>query len=243
MPADTVRHLQVLRLRSGDELTVFDGRGGEWEARLLSTAGPVRAEILCHVAIERELPWAVTLAVAMPANDRMDWLMEKATEMGAAAIQPLMSARSVLRLEGERAARRVAHWQAAVVAACEQCGRNRVPEVRPVLSLANWFSTLPAFNDPDVRGEARCLLAAPREGGATSFAAWAGPHKARLQATAVAAGAILVLSGPEGGLDPEEAARARAAGFAAVSLGPRVLRAETAPLAFLAALGGLALQE
>ena len=243
MPADTVRHLHALRLRPGDEFHVFDGRGGEWEARLVSTAGQARAEILRHVPIERELPWAVTLAVGMPANDRMDWLMEKATEMGVAALQPLMTVRSVLRLEGERAARRVAHWQAVVVAACEQCGRNRIPEVRAVLSLQSWLATLPAFDGSEAGGRARCVLAAPREAHAAPFAVWAAQYEASLQADPLAARSILALSGPEGGLDAEEAARARAAGFAPVSLGSRVLRAETAPLAFLAAFGGLAPQD
>ncbi len=221
LPAAAKRHLHVLRLRGGDAVELFDGTGGEWQARVLDNA---RVEVLGHDAIERELDVRVTLALAMPANERMDWLVEKATELGAAQLQPLQSARSVLRLHGERAQRRQAHWQAIAEAACAQCGRNRVPQVLQVRELDDWLGTLPAPRPT----QARCLLAAPAHGAASSYAAWsAGPG---------AVAEVLALSGPEGGLEAGEIASAGAAGFAAVSLGPRVLRAETAPLALLAAL-------
>ncbi len=230
LPRDLVRHVQALRLRPGDALTLFDGLGGEWQGQLVSPAPAASVELMRHLAVERELPWAVTLAVGMPANERMDWLMEKATELGAARVQPLMTARTVLRLDGERALRRTAHWQAVAQAACEQCGRNQLPQVAVAARLEAWLAALPPHTGTGVA--ARCLLAAPSEGQALPFAAWAGLDAARPGG----AHEIVVLSGPEGGLSPDEIALAQRAGFVAVSLGPRVLRAETAPLAWLAAL-------
>jgi 16S rRNA (uracil1498-N3)-methyltransferase len=163
----------------------------------------------------------------MPANERMDWLVEKATELGAAAVQPLMTSRTVLRLEGERAVRRAAHWQAIAQAACEQCGRNRIPAVHAAAGLEAWLASLP----PQAGTVARCVLSAPGQGQALSFAAWVG--------AAAGWSALTVLSGPEGGLSPEETSLAVRAGFVPVSLGPRVLRAETAPLALLGAWAAL----
>ncbi|MFP5249911.1 MAG: 16S rRNA (uracil(1498)-N(3))-methyltransferase, partial [Acidobacteriota bacterium] len=186
-----------------------------------------RVEILRHLPVERELSPAVTLAVGMPANERMDWLVEKATELGAAAVQPLMTSRTVLRLEGERAVRRAAHWQAIAQAACEQCGRNRIPVVHAAAGLEVWLASLP----PQAGTVARCVLSAPGQGQALSFAAWVG--------AAAGWSALTVLSGPEGGLSPEETSLAVRAGFVPVSLGPRVLRAETAPLALLGAWAAL----
>jgi 16S rRNA (uracil1498-N3)-methyltransferase len=224
LPPASARHLQALRLRNGDALTLFDGGGGEWQARLLQA--PARVELLQHVDVERELPWDVTIAAGMPANERMDWLVEKATELGVACIQPLMTERSVLRLQGERAQRRAAHWQGVAQAACEQCGRNRVPEVALALNLRDWLVGLgtPAAD------ELRCMLAAPRQGEAQGVAEW--------RAGLAAVRRLRVLSGPEGGFGPDEILAAERAGFRALSLGPRVLRAETAPLALLAALAG-----
>jgi 16S rRNA (uracil1498-N3)-methyltransferase len=166
------------------------------------------------VDIEREPNRQVHLAVGMPANERMDWLVEKATELGAASIQPLRAERSVLKLAGERAQKKTAHWQAIAIAACEQCGRNRVPAVHEVMSLDEWL--------PQAQAAARWML---------TVAADAVP-------LAIDAGvaALVLLSGPEGGLSAGEEARARAAGFMPRSLGPRVLRAETAPLAALSRL-------
>jgi len=183
----------------------------------------VLAVVGAHRAVERELACAVTLAVGMPANERMDALVEKAAELGAAAVQPLVTQRSVLRLAGERAERRRTHWQAVAVAACEQCGRNRVPPVAAVRSLADWLYALPAAAD----GEARLLL---------SF----GPDARALPAAAGRVRTVTVLSGPEGGLTLDEERAARERGFVPVTLGARVLRADTAPLA---ALAWLALQD
>jgi 16S rRNA (uracil1498-N3)-methyltransferase len=175
----------------------------------------VRVRLLAHRPVERELAWNVTLAVGMPANERMDWLVEKATELGAAAIQPLLCERAVLRLDDERAERKRAHWQALVESAAEQCGRTRVPRVQAVRRLAD------VLQDPALPA-VRWLL---------SPVASAGPTRPPTPEP------LVVLSGPEGGLSPTEEAAARAAGFSSVTLGPRILRAETAPLAVLAWLG------
>lgn len=222
LPEAATRHAQVRRVQPGDTLRLFDGLGHEAPAEVLAMG---RREVTVRVgepaAVDRELPFAVTLAVGMPGNDRMDALVEKATELGMAALQPLVCERSVLRLDGQRADRRREHWQGVAVAAAEQCGRTRVPAVAAVRGLAEWLAALP----PAI-AEARWLLcpdaaAAPA---ATVFAGRPG------------AAPVLALSGPEGGLTEAEQAAARANGFVPLSLGPRVLRADTAPLALLAAL-------
>jgi 16S rRNA (uracil1498-N3)-methyltransferase len=168
-----------------------------------------------HQALERELPRHVTLAVGMPANERMDGLIEKATELGAAAIQPLVCERSVLRLAGVRAERKAAHWQAIAMAACEQCGRNRIPQVSAPQALREWLAARPRD-----AASARWLLSLD------DARSWPPPH--------ASGQAIEILSGPEGGLTSAEEIAARAAGFVATSLGVRILRADTAPLAALA---------
>ncbi|MDD0839491.1 16S rRNA (uracil(1498)-N(3))-methyltransferase [Curvibacter sp. HBC61] len=222
LPPGTARHVQVLRLQPGDTLTLFNGEGGEFEATVTRMGrSDVDVEVGAHHAIERELSRAVHLVVAMPANDRMDWLVEKATELGAASIQPVMAAHNVLRLKGERADKKVAHWQAVAVGACEQCGRNRVPLLHPVLDLADWLRRAGPLAPEQTR-----MLLSLREG-TRPLAAWPwGQHP----------GALTVLNGPEGGLNREEEDAAVAAGFVPFTLGPRVLRAETAPLAVLAGL-------
>jgi 16S rRNA (uracil1498-N3)-methyltransferase len=220
------RHVQVLRLQPGDALTLFDGNGGEWRATIVRI-GRHSVDVVPeqHAAIERELPRRVTLALGMPANDRMDDLVEKAVELGVAALQPLICERSVLRLTGERAQKRTAHWQAIAVAACEQSGRNRVPDIAAPLHLSDWLGD--GLVDHTGSATERVLLSLAAD--ATAIATWAktvAPH----------AGCV-VLSGPEGGLSDAEIAQATAQRFAPVSLGPRVLRADTAPLAALAWLG------
>ena len=216
LPPVAARHVQVRRMQPGEPLVLFDGQGREAAAVVVAMrrdAVDVRVESAPE-AVDRELPTAVTLAVGMPANERMDWLVEKAAELGAVRVQPLLAERSVLRLAGERAERRREHWQGIAVAACEQCGRARVPVVEPVRTLAEWLQAPPA-------GALRWMLS-PGEAGP------ARPAEGR---------PVVVLSGPEGGLSPAEVAAARSAGFQGVGLGPRVLRAETAPLAVLAWLG------
>ena len=221
LPPGAVRHVQVLRLRPGDALVLFDGRGGEYDATLThlgrSEAG---VRVGAHRAVERELARPVTLAVGMPANERMDTLVEKATELGAAAIQPLVCERSVLRLHGERAQKKQAHWRGVAVAAAEQCGRTRLPEVHAVTALAAWLR-----HATDAPASVRWLL---DPGDATPLS--------RL-AESLGDEGVLLLSGPEGGFSDAERELALAAGFVAASLGPRVLRADTAPLAALACIG------
>jgi 16S rRNA (uracil1498-N3)-methyltransferase len=214
LPAGAARHVQVLRLQPGDPLTLFDGRGGEYAARVQQMGrSDVQVQVEAHDPVEREAAVQVQLAVGMPANERMDWLVEKAAELGAAAIWPLLAERSVLRPAGERAQKKQAHWQGVAIAACEQCGRNRVPLVHPVQPLADWLAAQPRA------GLVLSLRPATR-----ALAAQAGGNP------------VTLLSGPEGGLAPAEEEAALARGWQPVHLGARVLRAETAPLAALALL-------
>jgi 16S rRNA (uracil1498-N3)-methyltransferase len=224
LPPSAARHVQVLRLQPGSPVTLFDGSGHEWQAEVSAMSrSEVRVHLQARRLVQRELRQDVTLAVVMPANDRMDGLVEKATELGVACIQPLMSERSVLRLSGERADKKVAHWTGVGVAACEQSGRTKLPRIAPVKSLAAWLAELPA----EALEQRRWLLSPTAAQPLSSL-------------NAVAAKQTLVLSGPEGGLSPAEEQAARDCGFLAAQLGPRILRADTAPLAVL---GWLALQE
>ena len=217
LPPGPARHVQVLRLQPGDALTLFNGEGGEFEARVTRMGrSEVEVELGAHQAIEREAARAVHLLCGITANERMDWLVEKATELGVASITPLLAERSVLKLKGERADKKRAHWQGVAVAAAEQCGRNRVPLLHAALDLSDWLSR------PTAEG-VRCMLSLAQ--GTRS-----------LSAAATGAAPLVVLSGPEGGLSPAEEALALSSGFVPVTLGSRVLRAETAPLAVLAAL-------
>jgi 16S rRNA (uracil1498-N3)-methyltransferase len=202
LPDGAARHVQVLRLQPGAALTLFDGSGAEWPADVVQmTRHAVVVRTGARREVDRELALNVTLALGVPTNERMDAVVEKATELGVAAIQPLLCERSVLRLAGERADKRREHWQAVAIAACEQSGRNRVPH------------------------EARWLLSTSET----------TPLHARADHPAMTA--VLALSGPEGGLSPAEEDSARERAFESISLGPRVLRADTAPLALLAYLG------
>ena len=223
LPAGAARHVQVLRMQPGDALTLFDGAGGEYAATVERMGrSDVSVTVGAHLPVEREAPRAVHLAVGMPANERMDWLVEKATELGVASIQPLATAHGVLRLAGERAEKKRAHWEAIAVAACEQCGRNRVPVIHPVQPFAGWLETQ---GGPAVR----LVL---------SFAE--GTRSLADMATGEQQQGVTVLSGPEGGLSAGEEQQAIARGFAPVTLGTRVLRAETAALAALVSLVSLA---
>lgn len=224
LPPGAARHVQVLRMQPGQALTLFDGRGGEYAA-VVERMGrsEVTVNVGAHDPVEREAPQAVHLALGMPANDRMDWLVEKATELGATSVQPLMTAHGVLRLAGERAEKKRAHWEAIAIAACEQCGRNRVPLIHPVRAYADWLGDAQA----DDRMQRVVLSLAPGT-----------QPLAELARTAPGTAAWRVLSGPEGGLSADEEAHALAQGFRPARLGPRVLRAETAALAALTLLGG-----
>jgi 16S rRNA (uracil1498-N3)-methyltransferase len=250
LPEGAARHAQVRRVQPGDELRLFDGRGHEHAAQLLEMgrkAVMVRVGPAC--ATLPEMPQRLTLALGMPANERMDTLVEKATELGVHAIQPLECERSVLRLSGERAQRKREHWQAVAVAASEQCGRAWVPQVAEVQPLAGWLQAVArkrAATDADAGSAAGAAVAGAAAGADTtprtlrlvlSFSPDAVSPAAALQALGLRDGgdqAVFALSGPEGGLSPAEEAAARAAGFQPVTLGPRVLRADTAPLALLA---------
>ncbi|GER14057.1 16S rRNA (uracil(1498)-N(3))-methyltransferase [Variovorax boronicumulans] len=225
LPPGAARHVQVLRMQPGDTLTLFDGAGGEYAATVERMGrSEVAVTVGDHTPVEREAARAVHLAVGMPANERMDWLVEKATELGVTSIQPLATAHGVLRLSGERAEKKRAHWEAIAVAACEQCGRNRVPVIHPVQSFAGWLGGATATDTTTTR---LVLSLAEATRAVTAVAT-------DIPSTQPA----LVLSGPEGGLSASEEQDAIARGFAPATLGARVLRAETAALAALVSLVG-----
>ena len=207
-----------LRLKAGDAITVFDGRGGEYDATLQRIdKDRVDVKVGAFRADERESALALGLVQGLPeAADKMDWVIQKATELGVAWVQPLICERSVVRLSGERAERREAHWRRVAVAAAEQCGRTRVPEVRPTLGFQSWIA-LPS--------EAARWMLEPRAPALATRAAPATP--------------VEMLVGPEGGLSERERDLAVHKGFEGVGLGPRVLRTETAPLAALATIHAL----
>ncbi|HWD35438.1 MAG TPA: 16S rRNA (uracil(1498)-N(3))-methyltransferase, partial [Casimicrobiaceae bacterium] len=220
LPPEQSRHVaQALRMRVGDALTLFTGPGGEYEATIERIERrDVVVRIEHHVAIERESTFPVTLVQAVIAGDMMDFVVRKAVELGVAAVVPVQAARSQ-GVPATRAARRAAHWRQIAIAACEQSGRNRIPQVHDVVSLTQWLtsSDAPALS---------VILDASASASLVSVAANAMPN--------------WLMSGPEGGFTAEEVQAAVARGFVAAHLGPRVLRAETAPLAALATLNALA---
>lgn len=226
LPDTAARHAQVLRLQPGQTLVLFNDQGGEWTARIEHMGRrDVQVRVLDHADVDRELPLAVTLSVGMPANERFEWLIEKATELGVAAIEPLVCERSVVRSAAERAQRKLDHWRGVAIAAAEQCGRTRVPRIEPVQPFAQWLKARQASPDLPLLllafADAQPLAALPAS-------AW---HQRQ---------GLRVLSGPEGGLSPVEEQGARALGVTtAVRLGTRVLRAETAPLVALATLASM----
>lgn len=219
LPESAARHAAtVLRLQVGDALNLFNGGGGEYRASLVAVnKREVRARIIEFHDIERESPADITLALGISGGERMDYSLQKATELGVSAIQPLATERSVVKLAGERADKRLQHWQNVVIAACEQCGRNRVPAVAPVAKLYAYLAGVD-------RGK-RLLVLSP-------------DAEAPLKRVAPAPAAVLLI-GAEGGLAPAEYQAAEASGFEPVRLGPRVLRTETAPVAALAVLQAL----
>ena len=207
---------RVLRLREGDALTLFDGRGGERDARVLAIRrDQVEATIVASRAVERESALDLRLVQCLQGGDKMDLTIQKAVELGVSAIVPVAARRSVVRLDAERAGKRLLHWQQVVIAACEQCGRNRIPVVMPVEPLERYLGR------PALAGLLRLHLS---------------PAATLTAATLPAPSAVELLVGPEGGLAPEEVLAAEAAGFVGLRLGPRVLRTETAGLAALSAL-------
>lgn len=217
LPQEVAHHAtRALRLRSGDTITLFDGGGGEYRARLLDGGRRVTAQIEAFDPVDRESPLAVTLVQALPSGDKMDWIVEKAVELGAGAIVPVIAERSVVRLAGERAEKRAAHLRAVARSACEQCGRNVVPEVGEIASLTDFLARA------GLAGTLRLVLS---PGGGNKIASLKPPAQG-----------VVLLVGPEGGWSDSELAAIRACGWNALTLGPRVLRTETAGLAALAAL-------
>jgi 16S rRNA (uracil1498-N3)-methyltransferase len=204
---------RVLRLREGDALTVFDGRGGEWDAEFL---GKRRVRLRSFSDVERESPLRVTLVQGVSSGERMDYTVQKAVELGIAAIQPLITKRGIVKLEGKRAEARVEHWRRVVIAACEQSGRNRIAEIRPLEEFSVFIRDL---SDPAPKlllsGQGRSI------------------REMKVDTAAI------IAAGPEAGFAPEEQSALERAGFVKASLGPRVLRTETAALAALAALNAL----
>ena len=230
LPPGTARHVQVLRLQPNDEITLFNGQGGEFKA-VVTHMG--RSDVSVRVGeqshIERELNMGVHLWSGITANERMDWLLEKATELGATTLLSITAERSVLKLKGERADKKLAHWQAIAVASSEQCGRNRVLQVGTPVNL---FQAIAQLSFAPSQAARWVLSLAP---GTRSLQEMMQTLKTSKDGEAKR-GEIILLSGPEGGLSPSEEAQAIAAGFVPVSLGHRVLRAETAPVAVLSAL-------
>ena len=215
LPAAVAHHAErVLRLAVGDPVTLFDGQGGECAASILAFGREALARLGPQLAIECESPLQITLVQALASGDKMDWIVQKAVELGVAAVQPVAAERSVLKLAGERADKRVAHWQQVAVAACEQSGRNRVPVVGEILPLAKYLAR--PFDGTR-------LILAPGADGALARKARPGRP-------------VAILIGPEGGWSPAELDLAARAGCAPLALGPRVLRTETAGLAALAAM-------
>jgi 16S rRNA (uracil1498-N3)-methyltransferase len=223
--AVAIHAVRVLRLRAGDALTLFNGRGGEFAATLGAAAGRgrVRAEVGAHDGVERESPLRVTLLQAVARGERMDLIVQKATELGVARIVPLASERSVVRLDERQAAKRLEHWRGIAIAACEQCGRNRLPQIDPV---ADFDRIADAVRGLELDAGTRLLLAPD------------APNTLAALAPGLTSATLLI--GPEGGLSGREIDLAGRAGYSACRLGPRVLRTETAPLAALTALQVLA---
>jgi len=218
LPDDSAHHaVHVLRVHAGDEITLFNGRGGEYAARIASIQRlTVLVDVLAHRAVERESPLRMVLVQGVSAGERMDFTVRKSVELGVAEIQPVLAASSLARPKGERAAARQTHWQRIAIAACEQCGRNRIPIVQPMVAAS------------DYRGAAgtRILLSPASE---LRFS----------QAVKSAGDEFTIAAGPEAGFNAQEEAALLDAGFVPARLGARVLRTETAGLAALAALSAL----
>jgi len=215
---DAAHHaIHVLRLREGEDVTLFNGRGGEFAARIASIQRlKIAIDLLQHRPIEREPPLRVTLVQGVSAGEKMDSTVRKAVELGVAAVQPVLAARSVARPKGDRADSRRGHWQKVVIAACEQCGRNRIPEVHPLMPVSE-------YRAPDA---AMKILLSPLS-------------QLPLSRISLQGNEFVIAAGPEAGFTAEEEALLASAGFVPASLGPRVLRTETAAVAALAALSAL----
>lgn len=220
LPEAVAHHLFVLRLQSGAPLTLFNGEGGEYQAQLLACDKRGASAVLkAFVARDAELAYALTLAQALPEGAKMDWIVEKAVELGAAAILPLAAQRSVVRLAGDRLAKKLAHWQGVVVAASEQCGRNRLARIGPLDDFSQWV------RQQDMHK--RVLLSPRADQALTGWARHQPPQ------------ALCLMVGPEGGFSREEEDAAIAHGALALGMGARVLRTETAGMTAIASLNAL----
>lgn len=223
---DTSHHaVQVLRLGLGNRVTLFDGTGGEFSGYLaqISKSACVVA-IERHQSIERESPLKIMLAQAICAHEKMDWIIQKAVEQGVTCIQPLITSRTLVRLTEERARKRGLHWQKIIISACEQCGRNRIPQLLPSLSLACWLEQKLVQKQKNNNLSGHDIMLSP---------------VARLRLAELpppeSAGSITLLTGPEGGFTEDETGAAIHAGFIPIRLGSRILRTESAALAAIAA--------
>jgi 16S rRNA (uracil1498-N3)-methyltransferase len=217
LPPEAAHHAaRVLRLEINDEVRLFDGRGGEWTARIARMKPTVHVVLDTYEPTSREPALRITLVQALPAADKMDWVIQKAVELGVAAIQPVAAKRSVVRLSGEKMERRLAHWRGVAIAACEQSGRNLVPLVAPLLDLPQYLAQERAQN------ETRLLMLPDTE--------------ARLRDLSEPTGPLSIMVGPEGGFEEGEMQIAQLAGFVPTGFGPRVLRTETAGMSVIAAL-------
>jgi 16S rRNA (uracil1498-N3)-methyltransferase len=217
LPEEASHHaVHVLRARTGDELTLFNGRGGEYAGRIAAIERRrMLVDVLEHRALERESPLRMVLVQGVSSGERMDLTVRKAVELGVAEIHPVLAASSVARPKAERAAARHAHWQKIVIAACEQCGRNRIPLVRPLVAVGDYDGAIGT----------KILLAPAAE--------------LRFSAACKAGDEFTIAAGPEAGFAADEEAAFADAGFVPVRLGARVLRTETAGIAALAALNAL----
>ena len=220
LPEAVAHHIAVVRLAPGELITLFNGEGGEVQAGIVSVAKrSVTAEVQAHHAREVELPYAVTLAQALPEASKMDWIIEQAIELGAAGIVPLAAQRCVVRLSSERAEMKLAHWQGIIVSASEQCGRNRLAQLAPLQEFNQWHK------QQDLQQR---IILTPRA--QQSLADWARHQPPQ---------AVTLMVGPEGGFTEAEEQAAIAAGAIGLAMGPRILRTETAGLTALATLGAL----
>jgi 16S rRNA (uracil1498-N3)-methyltransferase len=220
LPEIIVRHIQVLRLSEGDRLTLFNGEGGEFEATLTGIEKKRASALIgAFSPREAELPFAITLAQALPEASKMDWIIEKAVELGVTAFQPLAVQRSVVKLSTERAEKRHAHWQGIIAAASEQCGRNRLAALEPLMDFNRWIAQ--TATQPRILFSPRATL---------SLSGWARDQKRQ---------AVALMIGPEGGFTEQEEQLAVTRGAQLLSLGERVLRTETAGIAAVAALSAL----
>ena len=220
LPEAAAYHVaRVLRLREGATITAFDGRGHDYPCEILLVKGDeVRVRVGTPIAGLPESPLRITLVQAVSRSERMDWTLQKASELGVRTIVPVLSSRSVVRLDERQAEKKTRHWQAIVAAACEQCGRSVVPEVRAPQDLGRYLA--------DASREGQRFVLSPTGPASLAGLSTVGPR-------------VELLIGPEGGLDDAELERAGAAGFAPVRLGPRVLRTETAGIVALAVLQSL----